>query len=520
MNRRRKILIVLGVALAAAVLIPVIHHYQLRAATEAYIAELKAKGEPLELSQVLPPPVPPEQNGANIVREAFALFAPEDEGFYTNLPPAMGMIAPGKAMIGWAEPDVRGYYNGYYTNTWESVKAAAETNRPVTEMLRQVMDYQTIVFQPDYSEWPAMPLDHLSPLRRCALELSIPTMCDLHEGDAASATTNLCAMLALVRGMQEERTFLSQHTRQFVASVAAEGTWELLQSTNVTDGELVLLQRSWEQVEYIKAAEKTFQVERACLESTIRKMRASGAEVNRVVGLYSFTNRSGSEASGNWLQDFKHAWRGTKRARAKILWRSSWSYSDELLALQADQIILETMRNIETNQVFNPADTNMLNQLQALGITNDPDAWFLKPYKRFFRQMFSEDVNVSSHTVAWTMAPEACRRVDITAIALKRFQLKHGRFPKTLSELTPEFLSKVPLDPVDGRPLRYRLDADGRFTLYSVGENGKDDGGDPTLGKGVKTTFFYWQNPDALDWVWPQPATEEEIQNYYAHPPE
>ena len=47
----------------------------------------------------------------------------------------------------------------------------------------------------------------------------------------------------------------------------------------------------------------------------------------------------------------------------------------------------------------------------------------------------------------------------------------------------PEFVPKVPLDPVDGQPLRYRRNADGTFLLYSVGENGKDDGGNPALNK-------------------------------------
>ena len=64
MSRRRKILITLGIMLGVAILVPVIRHYQLRAATEAYIAQLKAQGEPMDLAQVIPPPVPPEQNGA------------------------------------------------------------------------------------------------------------------------------------------------------------------------------------------------------------------------------------------------------------------------------------------------------------------------------------------------------------------------------------------------------------------------------------------------------------------------
>ena len=118
------------------------------------------------------------------------------------------------------------------------------------------------------------------------------------------------------------------------------------------------------------------------------------------------------------------------------------------------------------------------------------------------------------------MAAEASRRIDVTAIALKRYQLRHGDYPADLTALVPEFVPSVPRDPVDGQPLRYRRNTDGTFLLYSVGENGKDDGGDPLPGKGVKTSFFNWLNPDALDWVWPQPATPEEVQNYYAHPPE
>jgi hypothetical protein len=85
-----------------------------------------------------------------------------------------------------------------------------------------------------------------------------------------------------------------------------------------------------------------------------------------------------------------------------------------------------------------------------------------------------------------------------------------------LNALVPEFLAAVPMDLIDGQPLRYRLNADGSFVLYSVGENGKDDGGNPALEPNVKSTSYQWQNANALDWVWPQPATEAEIQQYFA----
>ncbi|MGO8763981.1 MAG: hypothetical protein ACLQSR_02465 [Limisphaerales bacterium] len=101
---------------------------------------------------------------------------------------------------------------------------------------------------------------------------------------------------------------------------------------------------------------------------------------------------------------------------------------------------------------------------------------------------------------------------------MKRYQLQHGSYPTNLSALVPEFLPDVPRDPVDGQPLRYRANANGTFLLYSIGPNAKDDGGDPIHTSRASPSLF-WQNPDALDWVWPQPARPEEVENYYKHRP-
>ena len=63
---------VAGIVLGVTILIPVIRHYQLRFAVASYIAELKAKGELMELAQVIPPPTPPEQNGVPFITNALA----------------------------------------------------------------------------------------------------------------------------------------------------------------------------------------------------------------------------------------------------------------------------------------------------------------------------------------------------------------------------------------------------------------------------------------------------------------
>jgi hypothetical protein len=62
-----------------------------------------------------------------------------------------------------------------------------------------------------------------------------------------------------------------------------------------------------------------------------------------------------------------------------------------------------------------------------------------------------------------------------TILALRAYELTHGRLPPDLNALVPEFLEAVPTDDFDGHPLRY---APERKMVYSVGRNLKDDGGD------------------------------------------
>jgi hypothetical protein len=62
------------------------------------------------------------------------------------------------------------------------------------------------------------------------------------------------------------------------------------------------------------------------------------------------------------------------------------------------------------------------------------------------------------------------------AFALARYRLDHGRYPERLDALVPRYLPDVPRDLFSGRALVYRRDGDG-YVLYSVGVNGRDDGG-------------------------------------------
>jgi hypothetical protein len=84
--------------------------------------------------------------------------------------------------------------------------------------------------------------------------------------------------------------------------------------------------------------------------------------------------------------------------------------------------------------------------------------------------------------------------LDDVALALLQFRVKHGRDANTLTELVPEFLPSLPHGAVNNEFVRMRTDVKGAkdtgayffadylegkpvIRIYTVGPNGKDDGG-------------------------------------------
>lgn len=248
-------------------------------------------------------------------------------------------------------------------------------------------------------------------------------------------------------------------------------------------------------------------MERAIDESTIEKMRGSIEYFNGIV-----SRRDDWDLSEDLKEDWSEVRGNLERDYGRAMMRTSWTYSDEFQMLQNDQMILQTIRTVETNGYFNPAYSNLMVRLEA--IENSQGESDLND----LRWMFSADSeSVGQEVLVRLIKAEVDKRVVVTAIALKRYQLKYGKYPADLNALVPEFLSTILLDPVDGKPLRYRPNADGTFILYSIGLNGIDDGGNP--GSATIGRAFPWLDSHALDWVWPQPATPAEIQYYYVHPP-
>ena len=98
------------------------------------------------------------------------------------------------------------------------------------------------------------------------------------------------------------------------------------------------------------------------------------------------------------------------------------------------------------------------------------------------------------------------------ACALERYRLAQGQYPEELAALAPRFVAVLPHDIINGQPLKYRRTEDGRFVLYSVGWNEKDDGGvvatanTNPIGKDPRKNVPARHDTRQGDWVWQYPG--------------
>lgn len=105
---------------------------------------------------------------------------------------------------------------------------------------------------------------------------------------------------------------------------------------------------------------------------------------------------------------------------------------------------------------------------------------------------------------ATTRFAQAQSHLDLArvAIALERYRLAHGKLPVSLLPLSPQYLTTIPSDVIDGQSLRYKRTGDDRFVLYSVGWNQTDDGGEVGLSPGTTPELVTTNG----DWVWKYPV--------------
>ena len=300
------------------------------------------------------------------------------------------------------------------------------------------------------------------------------------------------------------RVLISELVRVAIAAIARTDTWEALQSGTWTEKQLGRIQEAWEQQEFATAMTRALEGEIVFAETCFVLMRKSNEEtVSILFGPEEYFGRDEDEDERPlWARVVKAMPYGDEIAKFlkhqvySRVWRFAWLDQDERYYLQFLEELLNSGRRAAKSKSMAEVDRDTSNLAQQLSKRNAYDR---------LRFPSADSAGALIRVMARAMRAETDRSMTISAVAMKRFQLRHGNPAQTLDALVPDLVSSVPVDYMDGKPMRYRLDPDGQFVLYSVGEDGKDDGGDPTPAK-ASEVLGLWEGRDA---VWPLAATNE-----------
>jgi hypothetical protein len=496
MNHRRKVRLIWAALLIVVALLPVIAHYRAKAAAEKFKAQLRAQGEKLSIDELVPLPPLNTPNGARDFLDAMSRLT----SFNAEIQPSpMKMVQPGQARITWQQSTLPTEKSD---DIWPGLRAHLETNRAALADLREALRQPVLHFQVQYSQSFSALLPHLAPLKSASQRLSAATVMAMRDQRTDEAFANLQALVALPAHHREEPFMISQLVRCATVAIAASATWEALHYPRWSDEQLATLQTAWEAVQTIPQMERALAMERACVLEQYAKARES---LNQL-GLVNFSGGGGAledlADAGNKIMEDPAVGFDQLMDRFPRRWVWKWwnCYDDEIWFLQTVQRSLDVARQAANGLPFVPLQDNLKAETSRIG---EPPRQFL-----LVRGM---GVDTYPKAVDKVLVTETQRRVVLTAIALKRFERRVGKLPSELTALVPAFLSAVPLDPMDGKPLRYRLSGTNSFSLYSVGLDGFDDGGDVRPKEANSKSFFWTQGKDS---VWPQPATMEQLREF------
>ena len=486
MSKPVRVIIIVGLILALVAVI-VFRSQISRDATAlaAYKAGLRAKGEKLTAEEFgFPRPPETSQNLALLIAGLNQLPKAQFDPAELEL---MEFVSAGRAEVIWARPQVRrnstqGLPKGYRTvqSEWEDFTAQFETAAAALQNIRDATQIPPRYFFNDPANFTNSPKGPFMQMRLAGQWLMGDAVAALRAHQLDRAMTNLHALTQLAQFYREDLDLVSQRMRTVTAGMGLVTTWEALQASGWTEAQLEGLQKDWEAVDLENVFELALLADRAFGEVYFAYLRALPPQERAAAFRFGLaTGPISAEGFVNQLVGMS-------------LWAAN-SENDEACYLRHLQASLDAYRQLRQGAPW-PVVSQRLGTIMAdLEAVNQN---FMTRYRHLVSAtIHSKYVWVGSSCVR----SETQRRLTITALALERFRLRHGKYPPELAALVPQFLSAVPIDLMSAKPLRYRLNADGTFTLYSVGEDGRDDGGDPSLASAANK-FGLWEGKDA---VWP-----------------
>lgn len=482
--------------------------WQGRRAWEAYRAEAEKRGVVFELEKLMPPPVPDAENfAATPLLRKFQPANPEWKAFRysTNYNERTATpVRPDDLRPKMPAPHAKQWFDGKLTDlaAWQTYYRAStnwpkwpEPREPAADVLKALSRWDSELAE--LAEAGRRPhcrfnlfvaadgvstlLPHYAVLKGAAETLRLRAVARNTSGQTAEAFADVNLLFRLSESIATEPLLIGHLVRIALHTHALRTVWEGLEAHRWTDAQLAHWQKELGRRDF-------------------------GAELRHAM--------AGEQAFGNRAVAFI-------RRRPEMLDALGGDANGDPPGIGKQMSFLTPpgwlcVEQVNLNHAF---EEFIMGALPKVGERFDPVLIRSKDVAMMaYFAHHSPGIKVAlRHTILARMflpaltgsIPKACRaqtfnQLASAACALERHWLARGSYPESLAAHAPEF-GPLPSDPMSGQPFRYERTADGRFRLWSVGWNGKDDGGTVAL-TGTPASKSRNINFEQGDWVWPVPA--------------
>ncbi len=483
--RNRKFYLLIGAFVLCAVLVGVFSARRGKSSVEKWKDEMRAKGEKFTLAELIPKRTGLVTNrmdelvrlGQLLSTHNASIGSLEHVRYLSNgVAEATWALTNLGATMGVGATRSKGFPAAIVAYEWDALAADIGAVEAPLEDVHALLRVRDRDLAWDYEFKTPMP-KCFSSKRTIAQWLAAANTHYLHAREPDRAFTNITALFELTAWHDEDFTWMGQMIRMGIGGLALHSSWAALQAPGFTEAQLASLQTQLQTNAVLPSLVRTLEIERASMDQVFVRLRTGQETFDSVFG-GTFTLVK---------------WGGLGEPAARALWRSFLGGADELFYLRNLQGQLVALRDLVRLRDWSAVQSLLAANRAERAIF---DTWNgnLLMISRFGIPDF---ILAMQNAVRF----ETRRELTLVAIALERHRRKHGMHPATLDQLVPEFLSAVPVDWMDGKALRYRLNPDGTYTLWSVGEDFKDDGGDATDVSKSSGRRDIWDGRDA---VWPR----------------
>jgi hypothetical protein len=319
---------------------------------------------------------------------------------------------------------------------------ALAANKDALALFRRAAALKESRYPIRLNQLPFTSIDHLAPLKGAALALRAQTIVAIEQTNSLLAAESMTGIFAAGSSMAHEPIMISQLVRYAIDAIGFHTLQFALSGTSFTEPELAAMQAAVSKADDPDSAARGLIGERAFFIFGLRDPRGYilAAKPTPPQGLEEI-------ASEVFLKPL---------VRASGFWHRDLRFGIDALTT-----------NIALARLPDPHRFHSISNSQAITAAAKRGRYiFTASLLPAFDKFALRDAN-----------HRAQARTALVALAIERYRLaNNGKLPDQLSSLVRTYLDKIPVDPFDGKPVRFKKLPTG-YVVYSIGADENDDGG-------------------------------------------